>query len=415
MSFSKRRVAITGLGSITPLGQQTTELWENLLAGKSGIGRITRFDPSEYACQIAGEIKDFDPSPFIDKRDLRRMDLFTQYAIVAAEEAVKDAGISVQQEDPGRIGVVIGSGMGGMTEVEEQVDVLHKKGPRKVDTFFIPKLMINAVSAQLSIRYGFKGPNFVVSAACASGAVALTQALRMIQYGEADAVLCGGSEAVIVPMSIAGFCSLHALSQHNAEPQKASRPFDKERDGFVMGEGAGILVLEEMERAKKRGAKIYAEFAGAALNGDAYHITQPEIENITKVMQMALQDAGASPEDIDYVNAHGTSTKQNDSSETKAIRNAFGTWASKLSISSTKSMIGHLIGGAGAVEAIVSALSVYKNAVHPTLNYEIPDPECDLDYVPQNARQLIVRKAISNSFGFGGHNVSLVFSKVGNG
>lgn len=413
MELSRRRVVVTGLGCVSPLGTDIKTFWQNLLAKKSGISRITKFDPAGYACQIAGEIKNFDCSPWIPARDKQRLDLFTQYGLAAAQQALQDARLSPAKEDVSRIGVIVGSGMGGMTEIEVQEEVIRQKGPNRISPFFIPKLMINALAGEISIRHGLQGPSFIVAAACASGAQAIGCALRSIQYGEADVIVTGGSEAVITPLSMAGFCALKALSQRNQEPEKASRPFDRERDGFVVGEGAGMLVLEELTRAQQRGATIYAELRGAAWNSDAHHITLPEPEGAgsTRVMQMAIQDARLAPTDIQYINAHGTSTKPNDRVETLAIKKVFGDYAYRIPISSSKSLVGHLIGASGAIEAVVTALSVCHNQLHPTANYEHPDPECDLDYIPGDARETQVHNAISNSFGFGGHNVCLVFSK----
>lgn len=407
----KRRVAITGLGAITSLGSEVEDIWKNLLTKKSGISPITKFDTSAYSTQIAGEIKNFDPSCFISKKDLYRLDIFSQYALFAAEKAIQDTQFSLDKEDLTKFGVILGSGMGGINEIESQADVMKEKGPRRVSAFSVPRLMINAIAAEISIKYGFLGPNFITASACSSSAHAIGQALRAIQYNEADVVITGGSEAVITPLSIAGFCSARALSQRNHDPEKASRPFDKNRDGFVMGEGSAILVLEEMERAKARGAKIYAEIKGFGTTADAYHITQPspEGEGAKRVIEIALKDAQICKEDVHYINAHGTSTQQNDKIETLAIKKVFQERAYHIPISSTKSMLGHLLGAAGAVEAMVTAMSILKQQIHPTANYETPDPECDLDYVPETAREIRLGCAISNSFGFGGHNVCLVF------
>lgn len=388
-------------------------LWSSLLARKSGISQITRFNPEGHRCRIAGEIKNFDPLPWIPKKETRRLDLFTQYALASAHQAIQDSGLCLDREDTTKIGVVFGSGMGGMTELAAQQEVIREKGPNGVSPFFIPKLMINAVSGEISIRYHLQGPNYVVAAACASSAQAIACAMRSIQWGETDTVITGGAEAILTSLSVAGFSAARALSSRNDEPEKASRPFDRERDGFVMGEGAGALVLEERDKAVARGARIYAEILGAAYNADAYHITQPDPEagSIARVMEAALGDAGVSYTDISYINAHGTSTKQNDRTETLAVKKVFKEYAYKIPISSTKSMLGHLIGASGAIEAIVTSLSVCYNRIHPTANYEYADPECDLDYVPREARELPVNCAISNSFGFGGHNVCLVFGK----
>ncbi len=410
----KRRAVITGLGAVASLGTEIPALWQNLLQKKSGIGLISKFNASDYTCQIAGEVKNFDPTGIIDAKDLRRLDLFSQYALVAASNALKDANFELAKEDMTRFGVILGSGMGGMTEVEAQQIVIREKGPRRVSPFFIPKVMINAISAEVSIRYGFQGVNFVTSSACSSSGHAIGQALRTIQYGDADVIVTGGSEAIITPLSIAGFCSIRAMSQRNDAPEKASRPFDKDRDGFVMGEGSGILILEEYEHAKKRGAKIYAELRGYGANGDAFHITAPSAtgEGAMRVMKLALQDGCVNPEEIQYINAHGTSTLPNDKIETLAIKKLFESHSYKIPISSTKSMLGHLLGAAGAIEAVVTALTVSNNQIHATANYETKDPECDLDYVGGDAREVVVKYALSNSFGFGGHNVCLLFAKL---
>ncbi len=410
---AKRRAVITGLGAVTCLGPTVKTNWDRLLAKQSGISTISKFNAAEYACQIAGEIKNFDTTGYIEANDVRRYDLFTQYALVAASDAIQDAGFELAKEDLTKFGVILGSGMGGMTEVEAQEIVIREKGPRRVSPFFVPKLMINAIGAEISIRYGFQGPNFITASACASSAHAIAQALRAIQYGEADVMITGGSEAVITPLSIAGFCSARALSCRNDAPDKASRPFDKERDGFVMGEGSAILILEELEHALRRGAKIYAELLGFGATADAFHITQPSAtgDGAIRAMKAALQDGKVNATDISYINAHGTSTIPNDKIETLAIKTLFQEKAYAIPISSTKSMIGHLLGAAGAIEAVVTALSVFHNQIHATANYENKDPECDLDYVGGDARQINVQYALSNSFGFGGHNVCLLFAK----
>lgn len=409
----KRRAVITGLGAVTSLGSNLTEIWQNLLAKKSGISKITRFPAENHLCQIAGEIKNFDPGSIISKRDIHRLDLVSQYALVAAVKAVEESGLDATKEDLAKIGVILGCGMGGMTEVEEQEEVIRQKGPRRVTPFFVPKIMINALSAEISIKYGFRGPNFITASACSSSAQAIAQALRAIQYEEADVVVTGGAEAVITPLSIAGFCAARALSQRNDEPEKASRPFDKNRDGFVMGEGAAILIVEEREHALKRGAKIYGEVKGFGSTADAFHITSPSPggEGAAKAMENALKDAGIPQEAVNYINAHGTSTLQNDKIETLAIKQVFGERAKSIPISSTKSMLGHLLGGAGAIEALVTVMSIFQGEIHPTANYETPDEDCDLDYVPGDARATKVEYALSNSFGFGGHNVCLAFGK----
>ncbi len=412
---NKRRAVITGLGLVSPLGCNQKDFWDSLLNGKSGIDYITKFDTSEHKTKIAGEVKDFQSCQWLDKKDFRRLDLFTQYAVVAAGQAIQDSGLDTKNiQDASKHGVVLGAGMGGMTDVESQYKTLLERGPRRVSPYFIPKVMVSAPCGEISIRYGFKGPNFVSSAACASSPAAIGQALRMIQYGDADVMLTGGTEAVITPASVAGFISARALSTRNEEPQKASRPFDKDRDGFVIGEGAGILVLEEYERAKARGAKIYAELCGAAWGADAHHITAPcpEGTGAADVMEKALKNACINKNQVSYINAHGTSTQLNDAMETAAIKRVFADNAYKIPISSTKSMIGHLIGASGALESIACVLSISNHAVHCTANYNEPDPVCDLDYVPNNSRQMKVNYALSNSFAFGGANGCLVFGKV---
>ena len=414
MSNNRRRVVITGLGCVTSLGQDIAQVWQNLLTSKSGISKITRFNPESITCHIAGEVKHFDPAAAIPPRDLARLDLFTQYGLVAAHHAVHDAGLIFSQEEATRAGVIVGSGMGGMHEIDNAEALIRQKGIQRISPFFIPKVMINAIAGEISIRHGLHGPAYVVASACASSSQAICCALRSIQYGECDVVVAGGAEAIITPLTMAGFCAARALSQRNDAPEKASRPFDRERDGFVMGEGAAMLILEDLERAKARGAKIYAELVGAASNADAYHITlpDPEVKNISRVMAMAIKDSQLNLDDISYINAHGTSTKPNDRAETLAIKKVFGDGAKRLAISSTKSLLGHMIGAAGAIEAAVTALTIFHDQIHPTANYEFPDPECDLDYVPREARQTKVNYALSNSFGFGGHNVCLAFGKL---
>jgi 3-oxoacyl-[acyl-carrier-protein] synthase II len=410
----KRRVVVTGIGTISPLGNKISDLWENLLTGKSGIAKITKFNASDLICQIAGEVKNFDPEPIIQKKDVRRLDIFSQYAILATEEAIQDSQFNIEQEDPTKCGVILGTGIGGLHEMESQFSIIQEKGGRRISPLAVAKLMGNAMVAEISIRYGLNGTSFVTSSACSSSAHAIAQAFRTIQYGEADVVITGGSETIVTYLGIAGFCAVRALSQRNDEPEKASRPFDKNRDGFVMGEGAGILILEEREHALQRNAKIYAELKGVACTSDAFHITQPHEDGkyATLAMTKALQDAQLNPDQIQYINAHGTSTYHNDRIETLAIHKAFGEHATKLAISSSKSMIGHLVGAAGAVEAIVTCLSIYYSKAHPTINLETPDPECDLDYIPNTAREFPIDNALSNSFGFGGHNVSLAFSSI---
>uniref|UniRef100_A0A7C4Y979 3-oxoacyl-[acyl-carrier-protein] synthase 2 n=1 Tax=candidate division WOR-3 bacterium TaxID=2052148 RepID=A0A7C4Y979_UNCW3 len=411
----KRRVVITGLGVLTPIGNNVKDFWNALKEGRSGIGRITKFDVSsdEFPVKIAGEIKNFKPEERIESRSLKRMDLFTQYTLYATMEAIADAKIEVDKINKDRVGVIIASGIGGVNVWEEQHKRLLNMGASRVNPMFIPMLIINTAPGTIAIHYGFRGPNFSVVSACASSGHAIGESMRKIQYGEADVVITGGAEAPLTPLALAGFSVLRALSKRNDEPEKASRPFDRDRDGFVMAEGCGILILEEIEHAKKRGARIYAEIAGYGASDDAYHITAPDesAEGPSIAMKNALDDAGINPEEIEYINAHGTSTELNDKIETKAIKKTFGEYAKKIPISSTKSMTGHLLGAASAVEAVATVLSIYNNYVHPTINYENPDPECDLDYVPNKGRDMEVNAAISNSFGFGGHNVAIVFKK----
>ncbi|MEK7449347.1 MAG: beta-ketoacyl-ACP synthase II [Planctomycetota bacterium] len=408
-----KRVVITGLGIVCSLGLNKEEVWANLLAGKSGAGPITAFDAKDYDVRIAAEVKNFNPDNWIDKREVKRLDRFAQFAIVCAKQAVQDAGLDFDKCDRKRVGTIIGSGVGGFSEYEEQHTRLLQKGPTRVSAFVIPKLMMNAAPGQVAIHFGLKGPNFAVASACASANHAIGIAFKTIQNDDADIILTGGSEAAITPLGLAGFAALKALSPRNDEPTKASRPFDKNRDGFLMGEGCGILVFEKLEHALARGAKIYAEVLGFGMNDDGYHITAPDPagEGAAESMRLALADAGLKPEDINYINAHGTSTQLNDAIETKAMKKVFGEYAKKLAINSTKSMTGHLLGAAGGVELIATVLSIRDNKVHPTINYETPDPECDLDYVPNVARNLTVNAAMSNTFGFGGHNASVVVGK----
>lgn len=406
-----RRVVITGLGMVTPLGIGVEENWEAVCAGKSGTGIITRFDPSPFPCQVAGEVKNFNPEDFMDKQQARRFDIFIHFAIASARMAMEDSGLKIDSRNADRVGCLTGSGLGGLTMIEHFHQILTEKGPRKISPFFIPGIIVNMVPGQIAIEFGAKGPNTTVVTACAASTHAIGEAFRMIREGLADAMITGGSEAVITPLGIGGFCSMRALTTtHNNEPEKASRPFDLKRDGFVMGEGAGILVIEEMNYALERGANIYAEIVGYGMSADAYHISapEPEGEGAISCMANALNYAGLKPEDVDYINAHGTSTELNDLSETKAIKKVFSDHAYKLAISSTKSMTGHLLGGTGGVEAIYTALTIKYGIIPPTINYETPDPECDLDYVPNKARKARVSVALSNSFGFGGTNGSLI-------
>jgi 3-oxoacyl-[acyl-carrier-protein] synthase II len=409
----KRNVVVTGMGVISPLGDSIDELWQNLLSGKSGISTVTKFDTSDYPVHIAGEIKNFDPSKYMDKKEARRMDLSAQYAVAASSNAVEHAGLKIDSLDVDRCGVVIGSGIGGIETFEKQRDLLVKSGPNRVSPFFIPMMIIDMCAGLVSIKFGFRGPNYGTVSACASSAHAISDSYKIIQRGEADLMITGGAEATITTSSLAGFCQAKALSMRNDEPERASRPFDKERDGFVMGEGAAILILESEEHAKARGAKIYASVIGAGMTSDAYHITAPHPEGIGARMAMinALKDANLEPNKIDYVNAHGTSTNLGDIAETKAIKEVLRKRAYEIPINSTKSMTGHLLGSAGAIELLATIKSIQDETVHPTINLEHPDPECDLDYVPKEKRRCSINYAMSNSFGFGGHNVTLVVAK----
>lgn len=408
------RVVITGMGLVSPVGNDVETFWNALLTGTSGIGRVTYFDASDYPSRIAGEVKNFNPYDFMEKKDARRMDRFVQYAVAAAKMALEDGAFDIQSIDPDRIGVYIGSGIGGLNTWEKQHRILLERGPRRVSPFFIPMMIANMASGQVSILTGAKGPNSAAISACATGAHSIGDAYRIIQRGEADAMLAGGAEATITPIAFAGFSSMKALStSRNDEPTKASRPFDRDRDGFVMGEGAGVVLLERLEHARARGARIYAEMVGYGMSGDAYHLTSPapEGEGAARCMKRALVDAALQPEDVGYVNAHGTSTEYNDALETTAIKTTFGNHAYELAISSIKSMTGHLLGAAGAIEAIATALALKEQKLPPTINYETPDPECDLDYVPNAARDANIQAAISNSLGFGGHNATLAMKK----
>jgi 3-oxoacyl-[acyl-carrier-protein] synthase II len=410
-----RRVVVTGLGLVTSLGQEVELFWKRLLAGESGIGPIERFDVSEFTVRFAGEVKNFDPEKFMDKREARHLDRFAQFAVAAAVQAVADSGLDLKNlADPFRAGAIVGSGIGGLMEFEEQHQRLIEKGPSRVSPYMVPKLMINAAAGQISIVYGIKGPNSGVANACASANNAIGQALWTIQGDEADIMITGGSEAALTPLGLAGFCSARALSMRNDDPTRASRPFDRGRDGFVLSEGAGIVVLEEYEHARKRGAKIYAEVVGFGMSGDGMHIVQPDPEGrgAAGAMREMLADAQASPDSIDYINAHGTSTPLGDIAETKAIKAVFGEHARKLAISSTKSSVGHLLGASGGVEFVATSLAIRDQVAPPTINLENPDPACDLDYVPLKPRPMTIRRAASNSFGFGGHNASLLLQKL---
>lgn len=409
--MTPRRVVVTGVGLVSPLGIGTSETWQGLVAGRSGAGHITRFDASDFSSRIACEVKGFDPLDYADRRDARKMDTFIQYALAASLFAAEDAGLKTPLANPDRVGVVISSGIGGFETIEREHRKLLEKGPRRISPFFVPAMVVNLAAGWVSIRLGARGPNSAMATACSAGAHAVGEAFRLIRHGHAEAVVAGGAEATITPMCIGGFASMKALSTRNDEPERASRPFDRDRDGFVVGEGAGILVLEEREEALARGATPYAEVLGYGMSGDAFHITAPAEDGsgAVRVMQAALTEAGASPEDVDAVNAHGTSTPLNDRIETAAIRRVFGGHADRLAVSSTKSMTGHLLGGAGGLEAGISCLTLRHQTLPPTINYETPDPDCDLDNVPNTARPATVRSVLSNSFGFGGTNVSLLF------
>jgi 3-oxoacyl-[acyl-carrier-protein] synthase II len=411
-----RRVVITGIGVVSPIGNNVNDFWQNLVAGKSGIDTISSFDPDKYGLtvKIAAEVKNFNPEDYFDKKDAQKFSDFIKFAYAAAMEAMKDADLENANIDKDRVGVIVGTGIGGLKDIEEQNEILNEKGARRVSPFFIPYGIANMASGVIAIKYGFRGPNYCVVSACATGNHSIGDAFRIIQRGDADIMIAGGTESAITPLGIAGFASLKALSTRNDEPQKASRPFDKDRDGFVMGEGAGILILEEYEHAKKRGAKIYAEIKGYAATDDAFHVTAPcsDGEGAAMCMRLALKDASLNPEDIDYINAHGTSTPLNDKIETLAIKKVFKDHAYKLKISSNKSMIGHLLGAASAVEAVASVKTIETGIIPPTINLENPDPECDLDYVPNKAIQYDVRNVLSNSFGFGGTNACIILSKV---
>ncbi|WP_257349158.1 beta-ketoacyl-ACP synthase II [Pseudalkalibacillus decolorationis] len=410
-----RRVVITGLGTISPLGNDVETTWKNIIEGKSGIGELTRRDKEQFPAKVAGEASEFDPEQYVDRKEARKMDRFSQFAIAASLMAVKDADLTITEELAPRVGVWIGSGIGGMETYEQQFKVFMEKGHRRVSPFFVPMMIPDMASGQVSIVLGAKGINSCTVTACASGANSIGDAFKAIQRGDADVMVTGGSEAPITSMALAGFSSAKALST-NPDPRSASRPFDANRDGFVMGEGAGILILESLESAQKRGAKIYAEISGYGATGDAHHITQPAPggEGGVRAMDIALKDAGISPENVDYINAHGTSTDYNDKYETMAIKTVFGDHAKKVAISSTKSMTGHLLGAAGGIEAVFSIKAIQDNIMPPTINYETPDPECDLDYIPNEARKSEVNTVMSNSLGFGGHNVALIFKKYTN-
>ncbi len=412
INVSKRRVVVTGLGVVSPVGIGVQPAWSNLIAGKSGITRITKFDPSKFSSQVAGEVKDFDVSQYLPAKEARRMDTFIQYGLAAAIEAVKDSGIEATEENAERIGVSIGSGIGGIQLIEQTNDTYDEGGPRKVSPFFIPGTIINMISGNLSIMFGFKGPNVSIVTACTTGTHSIGDAARMIEYGDADAMVAGGAEAAITELSVAGFASARALSSRNDDPATASRPWDKDRDGFVIGEGAGVMVLEEYESAKKRGAKIYAELIGYGMSADAFHMTAPNMDGPRRSMRNAMNNAGVNPDQVQFVNAHGTSTPLGDANETNAIKAAFGDHAKRIVVNSTKSMTGHLLGGAGGLESVFTVLSIFNQISPPTINIFNQDPECDLDFCANTARDMKIDIALKNNFGFGGTNGSLVFRKI---
>ncbi|MGF1514215.1 MAG: beta-ketoacyl-ACP synthase II [Elainellaceae cyanobacterium] len=408
-----KRVVITGLGAITPIGNTLSDYWQGLMEGQNGIGRITHFDPSRYACQIAGEVQGFEPLEYIDRKDAKRMDRFAQFAVAASKQALANAQLEITELNAEQVGVMIGTGIGGLSVLEAQHEILLNRGPDRCSPFMIPTMIANMAAGLTAIQVGAKGPNSCAVTACAAGSNAIGDAFRIIQRGSAQAMICGGTEAAITPLSYAGFASAKALSTRNDDAAHASRPFDLNRDGFVMGEGCGILILESLDHALSRGAKIYGEIVGYGMTCDAYHMTSPPPggTGAARAMRLALKDGGLSPSDVDYINAHGTSTPANDSTETAAIKSVLEAHAHSVAISSTKSMTGHLLGGSGGIEAVAVAMALVENRVPPTINLEVPDPACDLDYVPNESRPLTVNAALSNSFGFGGHNVTLAFKR----
>jgi len=414
MNITKRRVVITGMGVLSPVGNNLNDFWSALMEGKNGVGMVTAFDSSKFTSHLSAEVKDFNPAAILNSKQIKRMDRFVQFGVYAAKMAFDDSAIDITKEDPKRIGVLVGSGIGGLHTIEKQVEIYLTKGPSRLSPFLIPMLIVNMASGQISIMLGLKGPNSCVATACASGTHAIGDAFNIIQRGDVDVMVTGGAEGCITPVGFGGFCALKALSTRNDDPQHASRPFERDRDGFIIGEGAGILVIEELEHAKARNAKIYCELTGYSMTGDAYHMTapDPEGEGAAECMALCVKDAGIKPEDVNYINAHGTSTKYNDSIETKAIKKTFGKHAYKLAVSSTKSMTGHLLGAAGGVEAVACAMAIKHGIIPPTINYENPDPECDLDYVPNKARKADVNVALSNSLGFGGHNATIALKKI---
>jgi len=411
--FVKHRVVVTGIAPISPVGIGKDRFWDSLLHGKSGISSITRFDASDLPTRIAGEVQEFNPNDYFERKESRRLDRFTQFAVAGARMAVEDAQLNLSDEDPTQVGVIFGSGIGGMETFEQQAKVMAERGPQRVSPLFVPMMIGNMAAGQISITLGLKGPNLTVVNACATGTNAVGEAFKLLQRGGAEVVVTGGTEASVTKLAFAGFCSMRAMTTYNDEPERASRPFDKTRNGFVLGEGAGVLILETLEHAQARGATIYAEVVGYGCTADAHHITapSPEGDGAAEAMEIALRDANLFPEDVDYINAHGTSTELNDQLETLAIKKVFKEQAYKVAISSTKSMTGHLLGAAGAIEAIVMAMSIQKNKIPPTINLHEPDPECDLDYVPNQAREMDVNVTLSNSLGFGGHNATIVFKE----
>ena len=412
--MSTRRVVVTGLGAITPVGNTVAESWKNLLAGVSGAATVDSFDTTGFATQFAASVKDFDVSQYMSAKDARKMDQFIHFGIAAGVQALDDAGLVVEDHDPERIGVAMGSGIGGLPNIETQHSALINSGPRKISPFFVPSTIINMIAGNLSIMRGLKGPNICITTACTSGTHNIGEAMRLVKYGDADAMVCGGAEMATCPLGLGGFGAARALSTRNDNPAAASRPWDVDRDGFVLGDGAGVLILEEYEFAKARGATIYCELSGYGLSGDAYHMTQPSEngDGARRCMNSAMKDAGLAPESIDYINAHGTSTGAGDVAETNAIKSSFGDHAYKLAVSSTKSMTGHLLGAAGGVEAVFAVMALKDQSVPPTINLDNPDPDCDLDYVPHTARDLSIKHTLSNSFGFGGTNGTLIFSQL---
>jgi len=414
--MDKKRVVVTGIGLITPLGIGVEDSWNSIIAGRAGIRRITHFDSSNFPTQIAGEVEGFNPEDYIEPKEIKKMDRFIHFAIAAATMAINDSGLKITDGNAEKVGVIVGSGIGGLHAIEHYHSVFLEKGPRRISPFFIPMLVINLASGQISIKFGAKGPNSAVATACATGSHSIGDAYKIIQRGDADAMIAGGTEAVITPLGIGGFNAMKTLSTRNDEPGKASRPFDIDRDGFVMGEGSGIVILESLESAMDRGVRIYAEIVGYGMTADAYHITSPAPggEGAARCMQMTLKDGSVDPSEVDYINAHGTSTKYGDEIETNAIKTVFREHSYKVAISSTKSMIGHLLGAAGGVEAAVTVLSIYNDIITPTINLDKPDPECDLDYVPYKSRKMTINYALTNSFGFGGTNACLLFKKFKN-